>query len=107
VSGFLAFSISFFLGYVFFLYFSHPNKKKNKVPRLKFWKIEILPSVKIHLPKSTLHIHHWVTLTAFAVTLFVIWDSFFQMAPVKGITIAGIIQGLRYKDRFRFRLPKR
>ncbi len=33
-------------------------------------------------------------------------DTFLHLAAVKAVAAGGIMQGLRYKDRFIFRLPR-
>lgn len=100
------FLLSFFSGYTFFLYFSHPQKKKHKLPVIRFKNIEILPNVKVHFRNTTYHLHHWLLLGVFTITSLVIYEGLMQLALVKGAAIGGMVQGLRYKDRFSIRYPR-
>ena len=106
LNGIVIFFLSVLAGYVVFLYLSHPDKKKNKVPHLRIGNIEILPNLKIHFRNKTYHVHHWLLLsilTAFVLSS-VEWLNHLMM--LKGVAIGGILQGLRYPDRFKFRHPR-
>lgn len=106
MQGLLTFLLSLLSGYTFFQYFTHPNKKKHIVPKVKYKNVEILPNVRIHFRKTTLHLHHWFIFTAVTISSLFILDGIFHLLPIKGMAIGGIIQGLRFKDRFKFRYPR-
>ena len=103
MTGLFTFLFSIWLGYIIFLYFSHPEKKKHKVPQLRVWRIEILPNIRIHSKSKTYHIHHWVILSMLTTITLINYEGFQYLTIVKGMAIGGIIQGLRYPDRFKFR----
>ena len=103
MTGLFTFLFSIWAGYMLFLYFTHPQKKKHKVPSVKVWRIEILPNVRIHSRSKTYHIHHWFTLTVLIAITLVNYEGFQYLTIIKGLAIGGIIQGLRYPDRFKFR----
>jgi hypothetical protein len=104
MSGFFTFVFSIWLGYVLFLYLTHPEKKKHKVPQLKIGKrIELLPNIRIHHRSRTYHIHHWAILTLVTALTLLNYEGFQYLTIIKGVAIGGIIQGLRYPDRFKFR----
>ncbi len=107
---FLLFLLSFVIGYLLFLYFNDPVKepwrKKNKLPKLKYKNIEILPYFRIHIRKRTYHIHHWVTLTIITSITFLWYEGAQHLVFLKGAAIGGIFHGLRYPDRFKFRHPR-
>lgn len=103
MNSLIAFFLSFFSGYTFFHFFSHPGKKKNILPHIKFKNIELLPNLKIHFRRTTIHVHHWIILATLTITSLIIIDGFSNLLFVKGAAIGGIVQGLRFKDRFRFR----
>lgn len=106
MSGLLTLFFSVWLGYALFLYFSHPNKKKHKVPKVRIGRLEFLPNLKLHLGSKTYHFHHWFVLALIAaIAIFVLEDFQFPMI-LQGLIIGGIIQGLRYPDRFKFRYPR-
>lgn len=106
MNGIMPFLFAFSTGYMFFLYFSHPAKKKHVLPRIKFKNIELLPNIRIHYRNTTLHLHHWLLLGMVTITSLVIYEGLQQLVLVKGVAIGGMIQGLRYKDRFIFRHPR-
>ena len=103
MTGFFTFLFSVWLGYVLFLYFSHPDKKKHRVPRIGFWRIEILPNIRIHSRSKTYHIHHCVILSLVTVITLLNYEGLQFLTIFEGLAIGGIIQGLRYPDRFHFR----
>ncbi len=102
----IIFVISVWIGYLFFLYFSHPLKKKHKVPHISLGNIEFLPNLRIHYKNKTYHIHHWLTLSVIAFFTLVSSESIQHFMLFKGAVLGGIIQGLRYPDRFQFRHPR-
>lgn len=99
----ILFALSFIIGYYLFLVFSHPEKKKHKIPAIKYKNIEILPNCRIHFRSKTYHFHHWLILSVFVTGFFMVFDG---MPLVKGVAFGGILQGLSYKDRFKIRLPR-
>jgi|SRR3989344_841200 len=89
-------------GFWFYKIFSHPLELKKKIPKIRFLKtVEILPNLRIHLKRHILHVHHWIFLSAIFILLLVITSSFTQLLLIKSFCFGGIVQGLRYKDRFR------
>nr|MBI5456108.1 hypothetical protein [Candidatus Levybacteria bacterium] len=103
MNGFFTFLFSVWLGYVLFLYLTHPEKKKHRVPHFKIWRIELMPNIRIHSRSKIYHIHHWVILTLVTALTLINYEGFQYLTFIKGIAIGGIIQGLRYPDRFQFR----
>ena len=103
MNGVYAFILSFFSGYTFSLIFSHPEKKQHWLPKVKIRNIEVLPNLKIHLRSTTYHIHHWLLFATATISSFFIIEGFFTYLFVKGVFLGITLQGLRYKDRFRFR----
>lgn len=102
----IIFLVSFAVGYYLFLLFSHPEKKQHKLPRVKFRNIELLPNLKIHSRHKTYHIHHWVVLSVVLAVGALAYESILRSPLLNGVTAGGILQGLRYKDRFKIRYPK-
>lgn len=103
----IIFLVSFAVGYYLFLLFSHPEKKQHKLPKIKFGsRLELLPNFKIHGRHRTYHIHHWVLLSVVVAVGVLAYESILRYPLLNGMTAGGILQGLRYKDRFRIRYPK-
>lgn len=96
------------VGYEVFHYFCdrEPLKTKGKLPRLKYKNIEILPYFRIHIRQKTFHVHHWLTLTIITSITFLAYDGLSHLLLLKGVAVGGIIQGLRYPDRFKFKHPR-
>lgn len=106
VSGIITFTLSMVLGYFFFLYLSHPEKQKKRVPKVGVWNIEFLPNFRVHIGSKTYHFHHWLVLALIILLPFILSDKFSYPMIFKGVIVGGILQGLRYPDRFRFRHPR-
>lgn len=108
---FLFFTALFF-GYILSVYISRPIEKNgtrlpNRLPRLKVKNIEFLPNFRIHYKNKMIWFHHWVYLLVFTIGMFMLAENFSQLLTVKGMAIGGIIQGLRYPDRFKFKHLRR
>ena len=110
MDNFLIFVLSSCLAYILFSFFADSPKdlksKKHRLPLLKYKNIEFSPYVRIHIRKKTYHLHHWITLTVITGITFLWTDSFSHYLLLKAAGIGGIIQGLRYKDRFKFWYPR-
>ena len=104
--GIFTFLISAVVGYFFFLYVSHPKKKKDKLPKISFWRIDILPNVRFHIGKKTYWVHHWLYLSLVIAIPVIIGEGFIFPLVAYGLLVGGIIQGLTYSDRFKFRHPR-
>lgn len=106
-SGLFTYIFFIWVGYMSFLYFSHPDKKKDKMPKFQIGPVEFLPNLRIHIGKRTYHIHHWVTLSILIFLILLHYEGFRYVTIIKGMAVGGIIQGLRYPDRFKFRHPRK
>ncbi len=106
VSGIITFIISMVFGYFLFLYLSHPDKKKHKLPKIGVWNIEFLPNFRIHVGSKTYHFHHWLVLALIILLPFILNEKFSYPMIFKGIVVGGILQGLRYPNKFKFRYPR-
>lgn len=104
------FLIAAFLGYLVFRFFCDPHKQplsnRGRLPKVKYKNIEIFPYTRIHIRTKTFHIHHWLTLTIITGITFLTVEGLQHLILLKGIAIGGIIQGLRYPDRFKFKHPR-
>ncbi len=106
ITGITTFILSVIAGYVVFLYLSHPEKKKHKVPKIGFWNIEFMPNFRVHIKSKTYHFHHWFVLALAILIPIVLRDDFQYPMVFKGIVVGGILQGLRYPNKFKFRYPR-
>src|SRR3989344_3488665 len=91
-------SLSF--GYLLFSYFSHPQKNKRRLPSVRFRNVEVLPNFKVHFRQKTYHFHHWFILTILTGATLIIYEGIQHLMMVKAAAIGGILQGLRFPDRF-------
>lgn len=106
----LIFLIAAWIGYLVFRFFNDPIKQpqsnKNRLPRIRYKNVEIFPYTRVHIRTKTFHIHHWLTLTIITGITFLSIEGLSHLILLKGIAIGGIIQGLRYPDRFKFKHPR-
>lgn len=99
-------TISFVAGYIFFLLSTSPKKYKRKLPNFNFWRLDILPCLRIKIRGKWLHIHHWTWLgVALAAVINSTGNWFESHLILKGILSGGLIQGLTYPDRFKLFEP--
>lgn len=89
------------LGFSLYLFFSHPKYWKKKIPTIRLGKIQILPNLKIKLKNQTIHLHHWIFLSAILSFLNHIAHGIDNLLFLKLFAIGGIIQGFTFKDKFR------
>ena len=102
----ITFILSAVIGYVFFLYLTHPEKKKNRVPKIGFRNIELMPNFRVHIGNKTYHFHHWLLFALLILIPVIFRDSSRYPLIFKGVLIGGILQGLRYPNKFKFRYPR-
>ncbi|MFH1187119.1 MAG: hypothetical protein V1697_03015 [Candidatus Levyibacteriota bacterium] len=106
MNGILTLIFSIPVGYLLFLYLSHPKKKKHRLPKISLGNVDFLPNFRVHIGKKTYHFHHWFILALAIATPVIIRERFQYPMIVQGFLIGGIIQGLRFSDRFKFRYPR-
>jgi len=106
MTGILTLLFSVPIGYLFFLYLSHPKKKKNKVPKISIGRVDFLPNFRIHIGKKTYHFHHWLIFAIIIALPVIIKERFQYPMVLQGFLVGGIVQGLRFSDRFKFRYPR-
>ncbi len=102
----ITFILSVAFGYFLFLYLSHPEKQKHRIPKIGVWNIEFLPNFRIHIGSKTYHFHHWLVLALIILLPFILSEKFSYPMIFKGIVVGGILQGLRYPNKFKFRYPR-
>lgn len=110
----LLFSIALLVGYYISTYVSKPVQKNgqprpNRLPNLRVKNLEILPCFRLHVGSKTYWFHHWFYLSVIVIGALLIYDNLIHYSSAKaaaGAAVGGIIQGLRYPDRFKFRHPR-
>lgn len=111
MSGVFLFFLSAWIGYLLFLFLNDPidnlQTQKKRLPTVSFKNIEILPYFRIHFGKKTYHVHHWLLLSVITIVALVGFEGFQHQVVLNGAAIGGIIQGLRYPDRFQFKQPRK
>ena len=83
-----------------------PLKKRQRLPKIRYKNIEILPYFRVHIKEKTYHIHHWLTLTLIVGISIIGFENLQHFLILKAAAVGGIFQGLRYPTRFRFRYPR-
>lgn len=99
-------SLATILGIGAYTIFTHPKYQKKRVPKIKAGRLQVLPNLKIKLKNQTIHLHHWILLSAILGFLNHMAHGLDNFIFVKFFTLGGIIQGLTYKDRFRIFLGR-
>lgn len=106
MTGVLTFIISIVIGYFLFLYLSHPEKKKDKLPKISIGNLDLSPNIRVHIGSKTYWFHHWFLLSLLIGIPIIVQEDFQMPMIIKGVIVGGILQGLRYPDRFKFRYPR-
>ena len=89
---------------IYFLMSKGGNKpdSSNKAVKAKNFLGSLIPSFKFQIKDYELHIHHWLYLTIIFLILFLFAGKLLSDYPmITGFLVGGIIEGLRYKDRFK------
>lgn len=90
------------IGFGLFWISSHPKSKlHNRLPKWKIRNFEFLPNVKIVGKEKSYHLHHWAILGLLYYRYF-LQQKKFQSKLLHGFMLGSILQGLTYKDRFKF-----
>ena len=105
------FLFSAWIGYLLFLFLNdpidNPRTQKKRLPRIHYKNIELLPYFRVHIGKRTFHFHHWFLLSVATVATLFLFEGLQHHMVLNGAAIGGIIQGLRYPDRFKFHHPRK
>lgn len=107
-------AITCLVGYYLSAFFTIPvvkdgEKKPNRLPTIRIWNVEILPCFRIHFKNSTFWFHHWFYLSVIIIGAVLLYDNIMHFTTVKaaaGVSVGGILQGLTYPDRFKFKHPR-
>jgi hypothetical protein len=89
--------------------FKNGQERPNRLPTLRLWNIEFLPCFRIHVKDSTIWLHHWLYLSIIILGSALLYDNLMHLTSIKvatGASLGGIIQGLTYPDRFKFKHPR-
>lgn len=92
--------LALLFGFVIHNLLTKPKYLKKKVPRLNAGPIEILPSLKIKFKNKTVHLHHWIWLSAAIGISNHLAQGISNLIFLKLFALGGIFQGLTFKDRF-------
>lgn len=88
------------LGFMLFQLMSHPRSHMHKkIPTKKIKNIHVLPHIKIQTKEKHIHLHHWMNLGSLYLVSFAL-KKLRKSHLYHGFMLGGILQGLRYKDRF-------
>jgi len=91
------------IGFGIFWLTSHPRSKLHcKLPRKKYKNIQLIPQIQFTRKDKVYHFHHWVIFSSLYLKYF-LKSRKFRSKILHGIMLGSILQGLTYKDRFKFR----
>ena len=84
-------------------YTSHPKSRVHKrIPMKKLFNVQLSPHINFSIKRRVIHFHHWMIFSPIYVVAQTGDHGIMSAAVIKGMLIGGIIQGLMYKDRFKF-----
>lgn len=93
------------LGFSFFWLTSHQRSPVHrKLPAKKYRNVHYLPHVKIERKDRHYHMHHWAIFGASYLPLIVLRRRI-KSKWLHGFFIGSMVQGLTYRDRFKFVKP--
>lgn len=93
------------LGFSFFWLTSHQKSPVNKrLPAKKYKNFHYSPNIKIERKDRHFHMHHW-TIFGISYLPLILMRRRIRSKLLHGFFIGSIIQGLTYKDRFKFVKP--
>lgn len=75
---------------------------EKRLPLESIKSFEVSPNILFKGKNETIHLHHWVFLGIFYGSLVVMKKSFRGKKLFDGFLLGLILQGLSYKDRFKF-----
>jgi hypothetical protein len=88
IAGFTAFHLT-----------RHPSGKiGKKLPEIKYKRVEISPSIKLHFMGRTIWLHHWLNLSIILIISIFVTNGFLDYTVTKGFLVGSIIQGLTFPD---------
>lgn len=88
------------LGFAAFKYITDDRKHRlaKNLPKVKVWKLQVSPNIRIISRRYVIHFHHWIFLSlAMAMTFFTSF-SVLDHLFTRGLMVGGIIQGLSFPD---------
>jgi hypothetical protein len=65
-----------------------------------------LPNFRVHIGSKTYHFHHWFIFALIILIPIILAENYSYPIMLKGLLIGGILNGLRYQNRFKFRYPR-
>jgi len=90
------------VGFSIFWLMSHPRSKLHRsLPQKKVKNLKLLPHVEIVSGNKTYHFHHWAIFSTLYYRYF-LKKKLFSSKFLHGVMLGSILQGLTYKDRFKF-----
>ncbi len=98
VAGTVGFLVSYFISHP-----SHPKSLRNKLPEKRIKNVQILPNIKITHKEKEYWLHHWASYASlYAWLLLSRKESLKKRKMFHAFMLGTIMQGLTYKDRFKF-----
>ncbi|HVZ59129.1 MAG TPA: hypothetical protein VG935_05240 [Patescibacteria group bacterium] len=111
---FIILALTFLAGYYGSKYFTTPvvkngQSRPNRFPTFHIGRIQILPRFGFRAKNSVILFHHWFYLPIFIIGAVVLYDNIVHLTSFKiatGASVGSALQGLTYKDRFKFKHPQ-
>jgi hypothetical protein len=91
------------VSFSFLHYATHPKSGiHKKIPMKRMFNFQFSPHINFSLKRHVIHFHHWAIFSPLFVIAQQSDKGILSTLVVKGIFLGAIIQGLMYRDRFKF-----
>lgn len=95
LSGIVSFTILHFM--------SHPSSRFNKsMPSARYKRFSLSPRFSFEAKNKIFHLHHWMVFGLILLATQIFDTRFIPPNILYGFLLGGILQGLMYKDSFKF-----
>ena len=92
----LSFMLAFILSFVFYHIYSYNS---HRLPKVKYRRLELFPSIKIHISGRIVHLHHWFSFLIILTISVIIDKGILTSTLTQGFLAGGIVQGVGLPDR--------
>lgn len=98
----IIFLLAAIVGFFIFYVLTSPSSSVNRrLPKLKIWRLQLFPTIRLSLSGKIIHLHHWLGFSIILVVSIFIESGILASLFTKGVLSGGIVQGLFTPQSFR------
>ena len=98
----IIFLLAAIVGFFIFYILTSPGSSVHKrLPKLKIWRLQLFPTVRLSVSGKIIHLHHWLGFSIILVVSIFIDSGILSHLFTKGVLSGGIVQGLFTPQCFR------